>query len=284
VVPFPDHLQALERQVLVDDLQVARALDDHVRLPASGDGLGFGAELGDDALQDAIDHADGAEVEAALHAGHRVGAHHVLGRPEIHQRQAGGFGEQGGDGDADADRDGPTEVFAVFRNHVEVDGGAHIDNHARAAVFTEAGDGVDQAVGAHFAGVVVAYGEPDIGARRDEHGFRVEVAFGHERQGGIDGRHDARNDDAIDPGDIQAGRGEEIAQQYAPLVGGLLLDRAQAPVENQVAAFESADGDIAVTCVKSQQHVRLLQESGYRFHRPGARGGTPRGRGPRWFR
>ena len=67
------------------------------------------------------------------------------------------------------------------------------------------------------------------------------------------------------------GRGEEIAEQDAPLVGGLFVDRAQAPLEDEFAAFESADGDVAVTCVKSQQHVRLLQESGYRFHRPGAR-------------
>src|ERR1019366_9636342 len=162
MVPFPDHLQALERQVLVNDLEVARALDDHVRLPAGGDGLGFGAELGDDPLQNAIDHADGAEVEAALHAGHGVGAHHVLGRPEIYQRQTGGFGEQGRDGDADAHRDGAAQIFAVFRNHIEVDGGAHIDDHTRAAVFTKAGNGVHQAVGAYFAGVVVADGEPDI--------------------------------------------------------------------------------------------------------------------------
>ncbi len=71
--------------------------------------------------------------------------------------------------------------------------------------------------------------------------------------------------------DIQAGGREEIAQQDAPLVGGLFVDGAQAPLEDQIAAFESADGDIAVACVKSQQHVRLLQESGYRFHRPCAR-------------
>jgi hypothetical protein len=29
-------------------------------LSAGGDGFGFGAEFGDDALQNAIDHADGA--------------------------------------------------------------------------------------------------------------------------------------------------------------------------------------------------------------------------------
>ena len=37
---------------------------------------------------------------------------------------------------------------------------------------------------------------------------------------------------------------------------------------DQLAAFEGADGDVGVACVESQQHVRLPQESGYRFHRP----------------
>ena len=72
--------------------------------------------------------------------------------------------EEGVDGDADADGDGAAEVLGIFRNHVEVDGGAHIDDHARAAVFVEAGDAVDQAIGADFVGVVVADREADIGA------------------------------------------------------------------------------------------------------------------------
>jgi hypothetical protein len=60
MIPFPDHLQALEGEVLVDDLQIARAFDNHVGLSAGGDSFGLGAEFGDDALEDAIDHADGA--------------------------------------------------------------------------------------------------------------------------------------------------------------------------------------------------------------------------------
>ena len=69
------------------------------------------------------------------------------------------------DGDPDADRDGAAQVFAVLGNHVEVDGGAEVHDDARAAVFVEAGDAVHQPVGAHFVGIVVADGEPDIGAR-----------------------------------------------------------------------------------------------------------------------
>ena len=58
----------------------------------------------------------------------------------------------------------PPRYSPSFEMHVEVDGGAQVDDHARAAVLVEAGDAVDQAVGAHFVGVVVADGEADIGA------------------------------------------------------------------------------------------------------------------------
>src|SRR4051794_5311940 len=169
-----------------------------MRLAAGGDGFRLGAELIDDAFENAVDHADGAEVETALHAGNGVGADDVLGRAELDQRQAGGLGEERLDGDADADGDGAAEVFGVLRDHVEVDGGAEIDDHAGAAVFIEAGDSVDEAIRADFAGIVVTNGEADIGARGDEHRFLVEVAPGHEGEGGIDGRDDAGDDDAVD--------------------------------------------------------------------------------------
>ena len=98
----------------------------------------------------------GAVVQAGLHAADGIGADHVLRRPEIDQRQARGLAEERVDGDADADRDGAAEVLGILRDDVEVDGGAQIDDDARAAIFIEAGDAVDQAVGADFIGIVVA--------------------------------------------------------------------------------------------------------------------------------
>ena len=64
----------------------------------------------------------------------------------------------------------PPRYSPSFGDHVEVDGGAEVHDDARAAVFVEAGHAVDQAVGAHFVGVVVADGDAEIGARADEHG------------------------------------------------------------------------------------------------------------------
>ena len=45
MIPFPDHLQALEGEVLIDDLQIARAFDNHVGLSAGGDALVSGPSL-----------------------------------------------------------------------------------------------------------------------------------------------------------------------------------------------------------------------------------------------
>ncbi len=57
------------------------------------------------------------------------------------------------------------EVFGVAGDAIEIDGGTHIDDHAGAAVFIEAGDAVDQAIGADLVGVVVTDVEADIGVR-----------------------------------------------------------------------------------------------------------------------
>ena len=43
---------------------------------------------------------------------------------------------------------------------------------------------------------------------------------------------------------------EQIAQQHAPLVGGLLVDGAQPPAFDQLSGFESAYRDIGITCVQ----------------------------------
>ena len=75
-------------------------------------------------------------------------------------------------------------------------------------------------------------------------------------------------------GDVQAGGREQVVEQDAPFVGGLLVHGAQAPLADQPAAVERPDGDIAIARVKSQQHVRLLQGSEFRFRRPCARSGN----------
>ena len=50
---------------------------------------------------------------------------------------------------------------------------------------------------------------------------------------------------------VEAGGRKEIAQQDAPLVGRLVVDGAQAPLADELAVFERADGDVAVARVES---------------------------------
>src|SRR5215469_2458407 len=102
MIAVPDHLQAFQRKVLVDRLKILRTADDQVSLASGRDRLGFGAKLFDYALDDAVNHADRAIVETTLHAGDRIGSDHVLGRPEVDEREASGTAEQRVDGDADA--------------------------------------------------------------------------------------------------------------------------------------------------------------------------------------
>src|ERR1051326_2083573 len=238
MIAFPDHLQALEREMLVEDVQIAGAADDKVRLPAGGDRFSSRPELFDNALQNAVDHSHGAEVHARLNARYGVGANHVLCRPEIHEGKPGGFTEQRLDGNADAHGDSAPQVLGVFRDHVEVDGGAEIHDDARTAVLVEARHAVYKAVGADLRGIIVTDGQADFGARPNEHGLGVEVTLGHEGEGAIDGRHDARDNHAIHRDDIQPGRRKQVMQENTPLCGGLLMHRPQAPLAYELSAVE----------------------------------------------
>src|SRR5262249_40936308 len=157
--------------------------------------------------------------EAGAHAVDRVGADHVGGRAEVDQRESCSLGEERLDGDADADGDGAAEILAGGGGDVGGDGGSEGDDDAGAGGVVEAGNPVDEAVGSHFERIVVLDGDAEIGLRADEQRHGVEVAFGCEGEGGVDGRYDAGNDHAVHVGDVQADGREEIAEQDAPLVG-----------------------------------------------------------------
>src|SRR6478672_5440860 len=102
MVPFPDHLQALQRQVFIVNLEIARSFHNHVGLAAGGNGFSGRSKLPDGAFEYAIDHAEGAVIEAALYARDGVGADYILGPAEIHFRQAGSAAEEGVNRNADA--------------------------------------------------------------------------------------------------------------------------------------------------------------------------------------
>jgi hypothetical protein len=117
---------------------------------------------------------------------------------------------------------------------------------------------VDDTVGAYFAGIFVRDLEARIGRRRHEHGLDVKVSLRHERQGGIEGRYDAGDDDSVDISQLQRGEGEEIAQEDAPLIGGLVKHSPEAPVANEGAFVKGPNRDVCVSDVKCKQHKTSL--------------------------
>ena len=66
LVAFPDEAEAVEGEHFVDAADVLAAAGDELGEAAGGDGFGVGAELGDEAFEDAVDQADVAVVEADL--------------------------------------------------------------------------------------------------------------------------------------------------------------------------------------------------------------------------
>ncbi len=250
LIAFPDQPQAFEREVFVVNLHQPRTIGDQLPLAAGGDGLGAGSELGGDAFDDAIDQADESVIQAGLNAAHGIAAHQFFGLTKIHHGQAGRACEESVDRHADAGRDQTAEEFRIFRNHVEVDRGAQIDDHAGSAVFMKASDGVDHAVRAHFARVVVENLDAGVGGGRDKHRLALEIALGHRGEGLIYRRHDARNHHAVDLAQIQRGEGKQVAHQDAPLVGSLVANGAQAPTAAELAVQERADRDVGVARVE----------------------------------
>src|SRR6185369_14800826 len=188
MVPFPDHLQALQRQVFIVNLEIARPFDNHVGLAAGGDGFRRRSKLVDGTFENAIDHAQGAVIESALYARDGGGADYIFGPAEFHLRKAGSPAEEGVNGNADADGYGAAEVLALSRDAIEINRCAHIDDHAGTAVFIKAGNTVDEPVRADLVGVVVQNLETDIGLGTDEHRVGVEVAPRHVGKRGIDRR------------------------------------------------------------------------------------------------
>src|SRR6267142_5373585 len=104
-IPLPDDTQAIEREQIVDGLDVLRVVADHARETAGGEDFGFVAQLLQQAFDDSVDQAEIAEKQARLNAGDGVGADDLRGHADIHQRKAGGVLEQRLGGDADAGRD-----------------------------------------------------------------------------------------------------------------------------------------------------------------------------------
>src|SRR5947199_1278828 len=130
-VPLVDQLEAGQRQVGVDVADVFRAAGDQGRLAAGGDDPLDVGDLGQQALEDAVDEADVAVVDAGLHGGGGVAADQLGGLADVHPVETRGVREEGFGRDADPGRDDPPHVLPRRVDHVEGGGGAEVDHDHR---------------------------------------------------------------------------------------------------------------------------------------------------------
>ena len=95
------------------------------------------AQLGEDALQNAIHQADVAVVKAALQMRDGVGADHLGRALDVDAAQPRGARKQRIGADAEARRDGAAQVLAALRDHFKLGRRAEVDHDARTAVALE---------------------------------------------------------------------------------------------------------------------------------------------------
>src|SRR5205085_11876909 len=121
------------------------------------------------------DHSYESVIQTRGHAPHRIRSDQFFRLAEIDHRESSRAREQAGDGHRDTGADHASQEVAVFGNNIEIDGRAEVDHDARTAVFPDSRDAIDQAIRAHFAGVVVKYSNSQVHTGRDEEGLAVKL-------------------------------------------------------------------------------------------------------------
>ena len=121
-------------------------------------------------------------------------------------------GEQRIGRDAESRSDCAAEKLTFFREYIEGGRGAHIDDDAWTAKALECRDAIDDSVGAKFDGIVDQDWDTGLYAGFDEQWFYPEVKLADLTESGVERRHDGRDSDSVDDGDLEALQFEEVAQ------------------------------------------------------------------------
>ena len=172
---------------------------------------------------------------------------------EVDPGDAGGAFDQRGQRDLEAGADRAAEVVAVGGDGVDVDPGAEVDDHAGLAEALVGGDRVDQAVGADLERVVDPDRHPGLHARADRQALGLEVALGHLLELGAERRHHRGDADGVDVGEGHPAEREEAGDPLGELVAGRAGAGLEAPVLDQLLAFEGAEVGLGVADVDGEQ-------------------------------
>ena len=192
---------------------------------------------------------------AGLHRLGRVLADGVLRLRHVHLDELGGTRRQGLHGDLDAGSDRTAHVVAVGVDDIEVGRGAEVDDHDRRAIPLAAGNGVDDAIGAHLGGVL--HGDTHAGARAgpDHEGHESEVALAHLRPLHGKARDDRGDGHLVDHfARTLVAQRQETDQEPGDLIAGAVPHGGQAPMLDDLAAVHEADDGLRVANVHSEKH------------------------------
>ena len=174
-----------------------------------------------------------AEHDAGLHRVLRVSADDLRRTLDLDAGQLGGAREQRIGADLDAGRDHPAHVFALRRDAIERRRGAEVDDDERAVEALVGGHGVDDAVRADLARVLVEDRHPRLDARPDDQRFEAEAApYEVEHRLGERG-HDARDDRRLHVGGRDVAHREELSQDDGVFVRGAPAARLDAELMDE---------------------------------------------------
>ena len=207
-----------------------------------------------DARDDSIHHVRVSVVEAGLQRLHRVRADDFSGILDLHAKQTRGARKKRFGRDADAGSKHSAHVFAARGDHVKINRRAEIHDDARAAVFRERRDGVDDPVRAHFLRIVVQNGHAGFHARLDEQGLHAKIPLGHFLERGIERRHNRADDHAADRRRIDSRQSKKFSREDAVLIDGLIARRREPPVRHEFRAAEKSEDRVRVSDIQRQQH------------------------------
>src|SRR3954471_3765834 len=226
---------------------------DRAGQPAGGDRRRVLPHLGAQPGDDRIDLAGVAVDDARADRVDRRLADELAWRDEVDLGQLGRALGQRLHRDLDARRDDAAQVLAARADRVEGQRGAEVDDHARALDVVVAGDGVDQAVGADLARVVVAQRHAGLHARPDYEHLVAEVALGHRRPLRRELRHGRGDDGGVEVAHVHAAQIEQRAQRRPELVGRRLADGREAPVLQQIGPVEGPEVRLRVADVDDEE-------------------------------
>ena len=146
-------------------------------------------------------------------------------------------------GDANPGGDGAAEVVAGVVDRIEDGGRAEIDDDDGRAVNAAGGDGIDDAVCAELAGVVVEDADARAEAVADDERLDTEELPADLLEGGDERGHIASDDAGVDLAGVDAADREQGHEHHAVLVGELFLFDADPPRIRQVLAVPEPDVD-----------------------------------------